>query len=61
MSEEFKVGDVVRLKSGSPAMTVTSVGQTAMTGVLSVWCVWFDQKMVQQEGTFPVGAVEKGE
>lgn len=59
MSEQFQVGDVVRLKSGSPAMTVTNVGETAMTGVMSVWCAWFDQKMAQQTATFPVGAVEK--
>jgi uncharacterized protein YodC (DUF2158 family) len=30
----FKVGDLVRLKSGGPVMTVASVGQ-------SVHCQWF--------------------
>lgn len=58
MSEQFQVGDVVRLKSGGPAMTVTTVGNN-MADVMSVWCVWFDQKAAQQNGTFPVGAVEK--
>lgn len=41
-------------------MTVTSVGET-MGGAMSVWCVWFDQKVAQQNGTFPIGAVEKDE
>jgi uncharacterized protein YodC (DUF2158 family) len=38
----FKAGDVVRLKSGGPKMTVTQTGKTAMLGEDAVWCVWFD-------------------
>ncbi|MDP1630205.1 MAG: DUF2158 domain-containing protein [Caulobacter sp.] len=57
---EFQIGDVVRLKSGSPAMTITQVGEAHMTGQPTVWCVWFDSKG-QQTGSFPLGAVEKGE
>jgi uncharacterized protein YodC (DUF2158 family) len=55
MAEEaFKVGDVIKLKSGGPKMTVTSVGDLA--GTLSVW---FDGTK-QLHGTFPTGAVERG-
>ena len=41
---EFKKGDVVRLKSGGPKMTVSSVGSHADTGgpEEGVICVWFD-------------------
>jgi uncharacterized protein YodC (DUF2158 family) len=41
---EFKAGDVVRLKSGSPDMTVEQVEEAARTGKLMVWVVWFDGK-----------------
>jgi len=57
MTETFQVGDVVRLKSGSPKMTVTQVGEDALTGSHSVWCAWFVSTK-QETGTFPVGAVE---
>jgi uncharacterized protein YodC (DUF2158 family) len=38
----FKAGDVVKVKSGGPDMTVTQAGERAMTGEPTVWCVWFD-------------------
>ncbi|WPP45743.1 YodC family protein [Pseudomonas sp. AN-1] len=38
----FNAGDLVKLKSGGPRMTVEQVGQNAMTGENSVWCVWFE-------------------
>lgn len=38
----FKAGDVVRVKSGGPRMTVTQTGAAAMTDEPTVWCVWFD-------------------
>jgi uncharacterized protein YodC (DUF2158 family) len=38
----FKAGDVVRVKSGGPQMTVTQTGEAHMTGEPTVWCVWFD-------------------
>ena len=55
--EQFKPGDVVKLKSGSPKMTVTSVGDRL--GTLSVWCSWFDEKNKPQNEVFPVEAVVK--
>ncbi len=41
--DEFKVGDVVQLKSGGPAMTVHSIGDFSPTGPNpGLHCVWFD-------------------
>jgi uncharacterized protein YodC (DUF2158 family) len=60
VSDSIQVGDVVRLKSGSPNMTVTSVGED-LGGTMTVWCAWFDQKAAQQSGAFPLLAVEKAE
>jgi uncharacterized protein YodC (DUF2158 family) len=44
MSEEFKAGDVVELKSGGPRMTVSQTGEHAMSGRFMIWCDWFDGK-----------------
>ncbi len=46
---EFKPGDLVRVKSGGPIMTVEQVGKTAMLEEDAVWCVWFE-KVGQQAG-----------
>jgi uncharacterized protein YodC (DUF2158 family) len=44
--EAFKKGDVVRLKSGGPWMTIVSVeGNTAE-------CQWFDEKQVVKNDEF---------
>lgn len=53
---QLKVGDVVRLKSGGPSMTVTQVGEDAY-GVPMVWCAWFEGTK-PMDGTFPPGALE---
>lgn len=37
---DFKSGDVVLLKSGSPAMTIESIG--TYSGVIKAKCIWFD-------------------
>jgi uncharacterized protein YodC (DUF2158 family) len=48
MSESvFSVGDVVRLKSGGPKMTVSHVGNDAH-GRPGVWCTW----AVEPDGGF---------
>ena len=54
MNDAIKEGDVVTLKSGGPAMTVTSVGDRY--GTLSAWCAWFDGKRASSE-VFPITSV----
>lgn len=49
MADEFQKGDVVKLKSGGPLMTVSSVGD--QWGETKVWCVWFE-KTKKFEDTF---------
>jgi uncharacterized protein YodC (DUF2158 family) len=39
-NSDFKVGDVVILKSGGPKMTIHAVG-TDVHGKPMVWCTWF--------------------
>lgn len=51
----FEVGDIVRLKSGGPRMTVTSTGD--YLGTPSVWCSWFTGNTHESE-VFASGAVE---
>jgi uncharacterized protein YodC (DUF2158 family) len=53
---QFKVGDVVRLKSGGPKMTVTGYGP-GLSGVVLVACTWFDGAKAWHD-KFPVEAVE---
>lgn len=54
MAENFNVGDVVKLKSGGPSMTVTAVGD--LHGMPSVWCSWFVD-LKNEQGSFPPDAV----
>jgi uncharacterized protein YodC (DUF2158 family) len=61
---EFKPGDLVRVKSGGPIMTVEQVGKTAMQQEEAVWCVWFKKvgnKQVAQKETFLPMVLEKAE
>ena len=51
---EFKVGDLVKLKSGSPLMTVTVVKSDN-----TVFCQWVDVKGKPQYGDFPFDAIIK--
>ena len=55
MAQEFKVGDVVQLKSGGPLMTVTYVGE--QDGAPRVWCSWFVNNTKEEKGTFPPAAL----
>ncbi len=42
----FKTGDIVKLRSGGPEMTVTSVEGD------DIVCTWFDENGVNQDGIF---------
>jgi len=45
MDQEFKAGDVVRLKSGGPAMTIEGIGKYGPGASKdNAKCVWFDGK-----------------
>ena len=52
---EFKVGDVVQLKSGGPEMTVT--GPANSGNVLCAWFTSFDAASIST-GVFPPAALK---
>jgi uncharacterized protein YodC (DUF2158 family) len=53
----FKVGDTVRLKSGSPLMTIIKV-QPDDASEPSVACAWFSDDEEPHKGEFPGAALE---
>jgi uncharacterized protein YodC (DUF2158 family) len=57
MTQGFKVGDIVQLKSGGPKMTVVDV-ERAPRGQLQVRCTWFTKQDLMEQGTFPADALE---
>jgi len=59
MEHEFKVGDVVLLKSGSPRMTITLIDKFG-TGSThdQAKCVWFERAS-QKEGLFELATLAK--
>jgi uncharacterized protein YodC (DUF2158 family) len=62
MTGEFKIGDVVRLTSDGPTMTVEAIYQDKKTAQLMIWCRWFHglegQRKLKEEG-FPPDALER--
>jgi uncharacterized protein YodC (DUF2158 family) len=50
MMNEFKIGDLVQLKSGGPAMTVTETPEDM--GSSAVWCKWFANNKTESD-SFP--------
>jgi uncharacterized protein YodC (DUF2158 family) len=50
---DINAGDIVRLKSGGPNMTV----QWAEDG--TAYCIWFDAKATKQDGRFTIASIEK--
>jgi uncharacterized protein YodC (DUF2158 family) len=64
MSEKkFNEGDLVKLKSGGPVMTVDHYYLEPLGGESSsrVFCKWFDDKNNPQTGWFDEGALEIAE
>jgi uncharacterized protein YodC (DUF2158 family) len=55
----FKVGDTVRLKSGSPLMTVIDVRPDMSEP--NVACTWFSDDEAPHKGEFPEAALEMEE
>jgi uncharacterized protein YodC (DUF2158 family) len=50
MEPEFKVGDVVQLKSGGPAMTIEGIGKYGFANTnVRAKCTWFDGKKMVDE------------
>jgi len=44
MTDDFKDGDTVQLKSGGPMMTIGHLGtQTRSSKAQGAWCDWFDE------------------
>lgn len=55
---ELKVGDVVRLKSGGPDMTVTDTDVLSQDLNANIRCSWFDGKKAQS-ALYPSEALVK--
>ena len=57
---EFQRGDVVRLKSGGPRITVITVPPHEFLPEDHVECQWFDKKTDEpRHNSFPAEALEK--
>ena len=59
---EFKIGDVVVLKSGGPKMTINKLGDYSLSGgpKNAAKCIWFtDNKL--EDALFDLNALEKSE
>jgi uncharacterized protein YodC (DUF2158 family) len=54
MTQKFKIGDIVQLKSGGPEMTVNHVPEVATH---SYRCQWFAGKKLES-GAFPEDSLE---
>jgi len=57
MAGNFKKGDVVKLKSGSPPMTIQDIGDYSHRGAEDgALCVWFD-KFEKKESVFDLDSL----
>jgi uncharacterized protein YodC (DUF2158 family) len=58
MGNEFEVGDVVKLKSGGPDMTIGGIGKYGPGASHdSANCVWFE-KTIRKEGVFALATLK---
>ncbi len=55
MPDAFKPGDVVRLKSGGPAMTITRLNPAGIEN--GATCQWFNDKAKLKTGMFAQDAL----
>ncbi|MCY4389218.1 MAG: DUF2158 domain-containing protein [Desulfurellaceae bacterium] len=55
----MEIGDVVRLKSGGPLMTITSTHEDE-EGIKTAWCEWFKDDSPQARN-FNIDSLEKAE
>ncbi|BCB26512.1 hypothetical protein SKTS_13980 [Sulfurimicrobium lacus] len=55
MSDKFKIGDIVQLKSGGPRMTVTRV-EKAHSGESKIHTTWFVESK-PENSVFPFDAI----
>ncbi|ELI8098289.1 DUF2158 domain-containing protein [Yersinia enterocolitica] len=55
---EPKIGNLVTLKSGGPAMTIKNIGYTAK-GYCELTCVWFTKDEQLNEGAFRSEIIER--
>lgn len=55
-NREFKIGDVVQLKSGGPKMTVIHIDN--LEGTDRCFCVWIDASENEQRKNYPLAAVQ---
>ncbi|GGC90498.1 DUF2158 domain-containing protein [Chelatococcus reniformis] len=61
MSQKFQTGDLVRLRSGGPTMTIVQVIKSFGGGESDVRCNWFAEAKGEQkvsESVFPMAALE---
>jgi uncharacterized protein YodC (DUF2158 family) len=61
MPDDIKSGNVVRLTSGGPLMTVANVRPTQQ-GIMEAWCEWFtgDEKHQEKKGAaFALTSLQK--
>ena len=49
----MEIGDIVRLKSGGPKMTIVSIDESAGAS-----CTWFDRNGKRHESVFALATVE---
>jgi uncharacterized protein YodC (DUF2158 family) len=56
MAEQFRVGDVVQLKSGGPLMTVDGSDDNGM-----IVCSWFGRKAKRRQDRFAEATLQRVE
>lgn len=59
-ASSFKVGDTVKLNSGGPIMTITSIGKRyEKSTTVSAWCTWFKTDNETMVEVFPLESIKR--